>query len=599
MVFAVSLGLIAVATFMFFGWGWAFRRMLGLERGTWPANVALGMAAVVFAGGILNLLRIAYPAALAAVAGIGILFAILALRQGVSVERPPIVVALLIATILIFTVATELPPSMYNFHDDFQKYFAYPVRMVETGTVFGSSLSAMGLQTLGAQAFLDGFVVAFFPIQFINGVDAVFGLFLCLILAAQVTENRKDVLAMTVVCVLGVVFINPQYVNISTLYCGSALVMAIAAASVENSGPSPAVLGLLYAALIAMKPIFIVFAAIHLLAIALSSTGGIQAGVRWAFRTGLAAAIFLLPWALVNAPNYLHMSVHRTPVPVATAEDSDMFSLFSLRPLEYGSTAANYTALVAAIGICGLICWRVKPAARKMIACCAAGVVTFFVFVYVMGPMNYGYEHALRYYTAVAIGLAPAVFGSTALLASRFESRTWRLWLPLMVATLPLAAFGSSLRTRVVTSLTAHTASSLTWLTQDANYMEYNRRVLYGPERQAVKALQEQVPPGETMLAWINTPFYLDYRRNRIIDIDTAGIGTPWAEMPAAHYLIWDYAGFASLDQEDYEGHMTNAGANERRDSVMTIEFMKRLDGMAGDVLYDNGEVKVVRLRNR
>ena len=90
---------------------------------------------------------------------------------------------------MIFTIATQLPPSIYNFHDDYQKYFAYPVRMVETGTVFGSPLSAMGLQTLGAQAFLDGFVVAFFPIGYINGVDAVFGLFLCLILAAQFTKG--------------------------------------------------------------------------------------------------------------------------------------------------------------------------------------------------------------------------------------------------------------------------------------------------------------------------------------------------------------------------------------------------------------------------
>ena len=65
----------------------------------------------------------------------------------------------------IFTIATQLPPSIYNFHDDYQKYFAYPVRMVETGTVFGSPLSAMGLQTLGAQAFLDGFVVGVFSDQ--------------------------------------------------------------------------------------------------------------------------------------------------------------------------------------------------------------------------------------------------------------------------------------------------------------------------------------------------------------------------------------------------------------------------------------------------
>src|SRR5580700_4299422 len=288
MVFAASLFLIAVATLMFLGWGWAFLKVLRLDRGTWPLTAALGMAAVIFAGGILNLARLAYPSALAALAAIGLLLAIFALRDGLSIDPPPLIVATLIAIVLVFTIATQLPPSVYNYHDDYQKYFAYPVRMVETGTVFGSPLSAMGLQTLGAQAFLDGFVVAFFPIVYINGVDAVFGLFLCLILATQFTTDRF----MRVVCVASVVLINPQYVNISTLYCGSAMIMAMAA--VEDS----AALGLLYAALIAMKPIYAVFVAIHLLTIA-------AGGIRSAVRTGLAAAIFLSPWVLVHAPNYL------------------------------------------------------------------------------------------------------------------------------------------------------------------------------------------------------------------------------------------------------------------------------------------------------
>jgi hypothetical protein len=590
MVFAASLVLIAVATLMFLGWGWAFSKLLRLERGTWPTVAVLGMAAVVFIGGTLNLARLAYPTALAAVAAIGILLAIRALREGLPIEPPPMIVAILIAIVLIFTIATQLPPSVYNFHDDYQKYFAYPVRMVETGTVFGSPLSAMGLQTLGAQAFLDGFVVAFFPIIYINGVDAVFGLFLCLLLAAQFTRNRKDVLAMAVISVLSVVFINPQYVNISTLFCGSVLIMAMVAVD------DPASLGLLYAALIAMKPIYAVFVAIHLAAVGLIAAGGI----RWAVRTGLAAAIFLAPWALVHAPNYLAglHARHSAPTPVDGDIDTEKLNLFSIAPLAYGSTAANYTALAIAIAICGLICWRVKPASTKTVACSVAAVVTLLVFVYLLGPMQYGYQHGLRYYTTVAIGLAPAVFSLTAVAADRLPSRVWRVWLPLIVATVPLAAFGSSLRTRISTALSTHSSASYSWLAKDADYVDYNRRVLAGPERQDVKSLQDRVPPGEPILAWINTPFYLDYRRNRIIDIDTAGLAVPWAALPPAQYLIWDYAGFATADEDDYEGRALNAGAGERKDSMITLDFIHRLNSMVekSQVLYDDGKVKVVRL---
>jgi len=590
MVFAASLVLIAVATLMFLGWGWAFSKLLRLERRTWPTVAALGMATVVFIGGILNFARLANPTALAAVAAIGVLLAILALRDGLSIDPPPMIVAILIAVILVFTIATQLPPSVYNFHDDYQKYFAYPVRMIETGTVFGSPLSAMGLQTLGAQAFLDGFVVAFFPMIFINGVDAVFGLFLCLLLAAQFTRNRKDLLAMTVISVLSVVFINPQYVNISTLFCGSALIMAMVA--VED----PASLGLLYAALIAMKPIYAVFVAIHLATVALIAAGGI----RWMVRTGLAAAIFLAPWALVHAPHYLaslHIR-HPAPTPVPGDIDTAKINLFSIEPLAYGSTAANYTALVIAIAICGLICWKVKPASLRTVACSIVAVVTLPVFVYVLGPIQYGYQHGLRYYTTVAIGLAPAIFSLTALAADRLSSRVWRLWIPLIVATVPLAAFGSSLRSRISTALNTHSSASYSWLAQDPEYLEYNRRVLTGTERQDVKALQDRVPPGEPILAWINTPFYLDYRRNRIIDIDTAGVAVPWAALPSARYLIWDYAGYATADEDQYEGRALNAGAGERKDSMVTLDFIRRLNSMVekAQVLYDDGKVKVVRL---
>ncbi len=574
MVFAASLFLIAVATLMLLGWGWAFLKLFRVEPKNWPTTVALGMAAVVFIGGILNFAKLAYPISLAAVAGIGALLAILALR---TLDRPPLIAAIIIAIVVSFTIATQLPPSIYNFHDDYQKYFAYPVRMVETGTVFGSPLSAIGLQTLGGQAFLDGFVVAFFPIRYINGVDAVFGLFLCLLLASQVTKDR----VMNVVCILSVVFINPQYVNISTLFCGSALIMAMLA--VEDA----ASLGLLYAALIAMKPIYSVFAAIHLAALAVWGT---RFRLPWAFRAAIAAALFLLPWALLHAPNYIAAlrAHHPAPTPVDGEIDAEPMNIFSFHPLPYGSTAANYTALAFAFAICGVLCWRSKS--HKTVAWCVTGVATLLIFVYVFGPMQYGYEHGLRYFTPVAIGLAPAIFGST----------THRLrWLPLTIAIIPLVAFGPSLVSRVAAEIGTHSAASYSWLTKDPEYLEYNQRVLTGPVRQEVKALQERVPAGEPILTWTTTPFYFDYRRNRIIDIDTAGIGVPWAALPSARYLIWDYAGFATEDAEFYERTALNAGAGERRDSMRTLDFIRLLESMVekGEVLFDDGEVEVVRTK--
>jgi hypothetical protein len=560
MVFAASLIGMAVATLMLWGWGSAFQRMFRLERTSWPAAVAVGMAAVVFIGGILNLARLAFPWALGLVAAAGIY---LALREGIVFEMPAAPVALVVAAIMIFTIATQLPPGMYNGHDDFQKYFAYPVRMLETGTVFGSPLSAMGTQTLGAQAFLDGFVVALFSIVYINGVDAVFGLFLCLMLASRF--GRKQ--AATLLGVLSVVTIDPQYANISTLYCGSALIMAIATV------PSAAAVGLLYAALIAMKPTFAVFVAIHFLATIRS--------VRGALLTALATAGFILPWVLVHAPNYL-MAKAPSLAPGGILKDS--LNLFSFAPLEYGASAASYTLLIVAMGVCGAICFR----ERNALAGAATGIATFFVLIYVLGPLHAGYEQSLRYFAPVAIGLAPAIFGW-----ARARSRV-----ALIVASISLAAFSPSLATRAQSAWKAHSVWSHAWSTADADYLEYTERVLKGPERETVRALEEKVPAGETILAWINAPFYLDYKQNRIIDIDPAGIGNAWARVPEAQYLIWDYNGFATRDEEWYRKQTQDVGAGERRNAALSLDFLKKLEGMvaSGEVVYDNGEVKVVRL---
>jgi hypothetical protein len=50
-----------------YGWGRLTRRLAGLPNGTWPVSSALGLACVIFLGGILNLCRLAFPAALAAI----------------------------------------------------------------------------------------------------------------------------------------------------------------------------------------------------------------------------------------------------------------------------------------------------------------------------------------------------------------------------------------------------------------------------------------------------------------------------------------------------------------------------------------------------
>lgn len=591
-----AFGLFAAFAFVLFGWGWGLRRLLSVEPRaelrSWPATAALGMAAVVFLGGVLNLARLAYPWALACTGVAGAGLGALALKKDRGHrQRTSWVVWLLAAGVLCFVVLTQLPPQAYNFHDDYQKYFVHPVRMLETGSVLGGTLNDIGFDTIGGQAFLDGFVVAFFPIRYINSVDAAFALFLCMMLASQFTRGRRELTPLTIVCALSVVFINPQYVNISALYTGSLLMMAL----FEEEGSSPAVTGLLYAALLALKSTFALFVVLHF-----AVTPFIR-GAKWASRAALACALFLSPWILLHAPHYIAI-LH----PGGTVEESGVrpqktFDMFSTDALDYGATPANYTGLMIAIGLSGLTIVWPRRKVDMTAASCAAALAAYFIMIYVSGPRNAGYAQAVRYFAPFAIAAAPAAFGSAGLAfldAAKPRSRWLRLGVPLLIASVPVLAFAPSLRDRVKQALDSGSVLAFSWLAPDPDYLEYNREVLYGDMHQKVAMAQAAVPQGEAAVVWINAPFYLDFRRNRIANVEPgAGLITPWSKMPDAHYFIWEYGGYATVDPKDYREEMAEGPDLLRRVAAARLNMTEKLDAMMqrGQKLYDDGAIAVFR----
>jgi hypothetical protein len=595
---ASAFGLFAVFAFVLYGWGSAVRRLLGAELRSWPATVASGMAAVVALGGLLNLARLAYPWALALVAIAGAALGIWAIASG---ERPRFSMVSLIpaVTVLCFVVLTQLPPAAYNFHDDYQKYFVHPVRMLETGSVFGSPLNDIGFDTLGGQAFLDGFVVAAFPIRYINGVDAAFALFLCMMLASQFTRSRQELIPLTIACALSVVFINPQYVNISALYTGSLLMMAVIEDASEENGSSAAVTGLLYAALLALKSTFALFVVLHL-----AATPFIR-GVRWTGRTALACALFFLPWVLLHAPHYAAMlHPHQTAAETGVREQ-ETFNMFSTEALDYGATPANYTGLMLAIGLCGLSTAWSKRKVDMTAASCFAALAAYFIMIYVSGPRNAGYAQAVRYFTPFAIAAAPVAFGSVGaafLDAAKPMPRWLRLGIPLLVASVPMLAFAPSLRVRAKQAINSGSVLAFSWLAPTPEYLEYNWQVLYGDMRQKVAMAQAAVPAGEAAVVWINNPFYLDFTRNRIADAEPgAGLIAPWSglpkAMPEAHYFIWEYGGYANMDPKDYREEMAEGPDMMRRVAAARLNMTEKLDSIMqrSQKLYDDGAIAVFR----
>ncbi len=137
MTIVIAVGADVVLGSALFGWGLIVRRLLALPAGTWPMTAALGLACWIFLGGVLNLARLAHPWALYALLAIGIGAMIASLHAARANLRQAVwpkareeriyraVWGSLVVAILGFTLFTQLSPSAFNHHDDFQKYFVH------------------------------------------------------------------------------------------------------------------------------------------------------------------------------------------------------------------------------------------------------------------------------------------------------------------------------------------------------------------------------------------------------------------------------------------------------------------------------------------
>lgn len=641
----VPLAVIAIFSGVLFGWGrlvrWISNRgqnsVASLELGTggsWAVTMALGLALLIALGGVLNLVRLANIWSLSVLAALGLALCVApwiggGLAHGLQSLRstPRLEIAgrglllVLALTVLIFTVATQLPPALYNFGDDLQKYFAHPIRMLETGTLYGSPLSAMGSESLGGMAFLLGFVAAYFPLPYLNGVDAALGLFLCLLLIAAFAWRRPGMVPAAAIAMAALYAISPQYVNVSALYTGSALMIAaiFLTADPDEGGAtaSPLAVGLVYAALAALKPTLLIFAGLHglFMIIATLRTQGARDGLLWAACLSGWSLLFFVPWIALHAPHFVTSLTN----PVTSAEDEipmiiGLIDLFSTRKLFYGGSFALYSAsvLVAATGIAAAGCHFGKktnsPLRRSAAATAAlalACLTGYLLVLLIAGPLLAGYGTALRYFVPVIIAATPAALCLAALHLNIGASKPLRMGLaalPLIAGLMLAIAFLPGLTARLDQAQSFGSVHAFTKLATSPQYLADNNRVLSPEMQQRIRALQARVPEGEPILAWINAPFRLDYGRNPIIDVDIAGLTTPWAriggpQFGSARYAIWEYRGYGVRTPRQFARQARGQGVHQRAMARRSFPLARYLQeqSQTAELLHNDGTIALFR----
>jgi hypothetical protein len=634
MIIVIAACVMFVVCSALYGWGLVVRRLAALPTGTWPMTVALGLSCWIFLGGILNLARLARPWALYALIAVGTCITLVhlhAIRANLRHALWPkaweeriyrIVWCGLVVGILGFTLFTQLSPSAFNTYDDFQKYFVHVARMVQTGTLYGSTLNTLGSETLGGQAFLQGITVANDSFAYINAADAIFCFMLTILLAGGLALGRPMIAPIAVLAILLVWLFEPQYVSVTALYSAAALIFSVVTLSVDRreyvtdvaDSPSAAAIGLIYAALVALKPTFALFAALHFLACTIATvvaTREVSSNSKRAVATAMWGLAFISPWAALYGPLYWSAVVQPTigleHVPVPSAET---INLISTKALFLGGSYIQYTSVVAIFVICAgitLARQRSNPATAQLVGVCCAVPAAYLIMMLVMGPLLVGYETALRHFLPVLIGTAPAAlilcgWVTVVKVAGESEQPSGRAAvICAILAAAQVIWFVPDALTRA--QGLARTGSMLAYLrswtvSQTVSLLAFDHEALEGDLGHQIAAQQQRVPAGEPLLVWTAAPFLFNFTRNPIIDIDIGGTATPWSRTPPVHYILWQYAGFGIRQLDDYEEQMRGPGRRETYIAATWLAYAKRVQGLLknAQIIFNDGNSVLMRI---
>lgn len=623
------------------GWGRLVARRTGLVDLPAPWMAAFGLAVVVAIGGALNLLSIARPLVLYGLLLAGVLLAADAIRRDLAgrlgsggrlFERRLLYWLLPTLLLLVFLAWNLAPPDVLNRQDDFEKYLTHPRRMIETGSVAGSLFGAVGTETLGAMAYLQGFVASLAGLPMVAAVDAVFALALLLAMVGSAAVRFALPGWLLALLLAATAALNPQAVNVTAIYLGAVFLVLLLGAPLllAEDGPvfSPWT-GVVAAALLALKTSF---ALAVVVALAILAAGAVIAPDRKKALAGAgrSLAVFcaaLLPWLAVAV---LWRQLGRSPElasapPLPAGAPAEVFDPWVTVPIfhGFGETWLHYSVLVlATAGLLALAAaWAGGTARRSaIVAWLGSGPLLAGVLVPFFSVSGLGFDATLRY---LAPALLASVVGGLLALAAPpgAGAGPWaaagpkvRLAFAAGFAVLVIGLFAESAgqRFRQMVDHRNHYAAGAT-----VQAPWYRARVAAALDEAAspgiVRALHS-IPPGETVLAATPLAFRLSHRHHVIHELNPWFLLVPWLARPASddlagwrrllaqtgtHYLLLQYRGAGVWNASTLRSQLDGSYAQDRLFASRMLAFGGVLEALAGEgeIVYRDDLFVVARLR--
>lgn len=666
--FIISASVILALFASTLGWGRPVAKFFFRGVINTPAfSATLGLACWIFLGGILNALRVAYPAALGSIflAGLCVscLFLYLTIRNtrsladfliplrfGLLAPRFTLTFLtassspLLILAAVVFLIATLMPTSAFNFHDDFHMYMVRPIRMLHTGTLGGDPFDLLGIDSLGAQSFLQTFVLIHLPLDYLNGFDVIFSFMLSGFLLIELGRKLGVSWQFLITSLLLLIFINPQYVNISSLYSSTLMILALIfsvclpttpkeATDIRFTLRHSALMALLLSSLIALKATFVIFAGLFFalyVTLSISYTHKKAQSAIAAAVTALISTILLIPWVVVSFKNYKtviqihsqHSAYQALDAGRSPFTAGDFTQIFSLGELFYGGSYLNYNLIVVVMAIAGFMSARLlrrnkdQVQVRQLISvasACGAGIGSYWANAQLFDP-----ETAVRYSCPVLLAVLPAsvlIVGKCCLTprggalqtASQAPAIMRARVMSVLLLGILIASFANVLIDRGKHAFVTRTIVSFPF---DESYIAYNQFVLSEQAQNRLLNIQSVTEKGSTILALVSSPFLLDFARNRILAASDWGLTAPWLDGAfgggrktiekylkdeGVRYAMWEYNGWGMRADQTLRKYLKAPFPQFRKMAANALSLRETLSsvGNTSRVIYNDGQLVV------
>jgi hypothetical protein len=635
----LALDLLSIIGFLLAWVGWGSLLAATLVRDAevdWGQKAAWGVALAISVGGVLELTcMISRPLILTLLAIGWALWAVDVGRRrlGSRIDLAPsmdglrrhrIATAILAAVlaVVVLRVAASAVDERVNIHDDHHAYLVFPVRMLDTGCLGNDPFNHRRLvSSLGGKSFLDTFTMSVATPYNLHITDAGLGLILVLGLL-QGRFRRRGVAALPAAAILlFVAAIPPPQVNMTALMLGTALLLSLYRTLDEwpesaNVAAATVVIALTTAAIVALKNQLVPAVACTL---ALSylfyirNSGRRRQALAQAAACAALVGLLVLPWMLSlwsssgtmfygllgsGVARYDLVAELRTPA----------------KTLELLWAAARNRDFLLLVALLPLTLWRVRGISQGRAAALAMAfgnvLAAVVVVVVTTAPARNPEIGAQRYcfpflFAAILVLLVKAVESPEYGGLAGFGARPWT----------------HSARAKAVTVLAALLVLSYSpWaarsLVQDLRSVDSGLR---GTSRQAagaIRALQESVPPGESLLARLEEPFLLDFSRNPVQVVDHPGMVSPTPGMPIfeggealagyllesrIRYVAFSYKSEANYSIRRFRERLKHSHSVQRAVAAHVFAFNESLQdlGRTRKRIYDDGEMWVLDLAQR